>query len=83
MSLFLEVHQLEGLEPEGFVAARVAEPPPGVCFLKQWVDRQSRKVAFLVEAPDAETLRKDASPEEITELFAPPQRWMAADSIEM
>jgi hypothetical protein len=83
MSLFLEVHQLEGVEPGSFIAARVTEPPPGVRFLKQWVDPQSRKVAFLVEAPDEETLRKDASPEEITELFAAPERWMAADSIEM
>lgn len=83
MSLFLEVHQPEGLDSGGFIAARVAEPPPGVRFLKQWVDPKSRKVAFLVEAPDEETLRKDASPEEITELFAAPERWLAADSIGM
>jgi hypothetical protein len=83
MSLFVEVHELHGREPEGFIATRVAAPPPGVRFLKQWINRECRKVAFLVEAPDQETLQRDPSAEEITELFAAAERWMAADSIEM
>ncbi len=84
MSLFLEVHELNGRGAEACVQARSAQAPPGVRFLRHWFGDEGRKVALLVEAPDEETLRTCAGgAKEVTELFAPAERWMSCDSIDM
>ena len=84
MSLFLEVHELDGRGAEAFVRVRSAQAPRGVRFLKHWFGDDGRKVALPVEAPDKETLRTCAGgAKEVTELFAPAERWMSCDSIDM
>ncbi len=84
MCLFLEVHDLDGRDAEAFVEARSAQGPHGVRLLKHWLGDDGGKVALLVEAPDEQTLRGCAGgANEVTELFAPAERWMSYDAIEM
>jgi hypothetical protein len=84
MCLFLEVHELDGRDADAFVRARSTQAPQGVRLLKHWLGDDGRNVAFLVEAPNEETLRACAGgAKEITELFAPAERWMGFDAIEI
>ncbi len=59
MSLFMDVHTLEGGVTEADVAAAHAadvatQHKHGVNYLKYWVDEQAGKIFCLVDAPDAE-----------------------------
>jgi hypothetical protein len=75
MALFLDVHELNGGGAEAFVAAWAAGAGDGVRCLGHWVGEDGRKVALLVEAPDADSLRAcDPEATELTELFAPAER---------
>ena len=60
MSLFMDVHTLEGGVTEADVAAAHAadlatQGKHGVNYVKYWVDEQAGKIFCLVEAPDADT----------------------------
>ena len=60
MSLFMDVHNIEGGVKEGDVAGAhpadlETQAAHGVNYLKYWVDEQAGKIFCLVEAPDAET----------------------------
>lgn len=80
MCLFLEVSDRGNAE--ALVQARSAQASRGVRLLKHWLGANG--VVLLVEAPDEQTLRACSSgAKEITELFAPAERWMSYDSIEM
>ena len=84
MRLFLEVHELDGCDAGAFVHARSVQAPRGVRLLKHWLGDDGGTVTLLVEAPDEQTLRACAGDaKEVTELFAPAERWMSYDSIEM
>lgn len=84
MALFLDVHELDARGAEAFVAAWSARAGEGARCRKHWVGEDGRTVALLVEAPDEETLRAcDPDAKEVTELFAPAERWASYDSIEV
>jgi hypothetical protein len=60
MSLFMDVHHLEGgVAPDDVAAAHSADLATqgefGVSYLRYWVDGEAGKVFCLVDAPDAET----------------------------
>ncbi len=59
MSLFMDVHTIEGGLAAGDVAGAhqadlAAQAPHGVNYLRYWVDEAAGKIFCLVEAPDAE-----------------------------
>src|SRR4051812_12659966 len=59
MTLFMDVHTIEGGVAEADVAAAhsaalAAQGPHGVSYLRYWVDESAGKIFCLVEAPDAE-----------------------------
>ena len=60
MTLFMDVHNIEGGVKESDVAGAHAadlqtQAAFGVNYLKYWVDEQAGKIFCLVEPPDAET----------------------------
>jgi hypothetical protein len=82
MTLFLEVHDLNGQSARAFAEAR-AQTRNGIDCLKYWPCEDGRSVALLVEAQDEATLRSSAAgAKEITELFAPAARWMSVETME-
>ena len=84
MALFLDVHELDGRDVDEFLAAWSAQAATGVRCLKRWVGEDRRNVALLVEVADEDSVRAcDADAKEVTELFAPAERWLSLDSIEM
>ncbi len=84
MALFLAIHELDGLGLEVFLARLAAHADEGIRCLKHWVGEDGRNVALLVEAPNEDSLRAcDRDAKELTELFAPAERWVSFDSIEM
>lgn len=59
MSLFMDVHSIEGGVSESDVAAAHradldTQAPFGVNYLRYWVDEEAGKIFCLVDAPDAE-----------------------------
>jgi hypothetical protein len=59
MSLFMDVHTIEGGLAAGDVAGAhqadlAAQAPHGVSYLRYWVDEAAGKIFCLVDAPDAE-----------------------------
>ncbi|WP_140743071.1 DUF4242 domain-containing protein [Pedococcus bigeumensis] len=59
MSLFMDVHTIEGGLAAGDVAGAhqadlAAQAPHGVNYLRYWVDESAGKIFCLVDAPDAE-----------------------------
>ncbi|WP_457254723.1 DUF4242 domain-containing protein [Pedococcus sp. P5_B7] len=59
MSLFMDVHTIEGGLTAGDVAGAhqadlSAQAPHGVNYLRYWVDEAAGKIFCLVDAPDAE-----------------------------
>jgi hypothetical protein len=84
MALFLDIHDLDALGVGAFLTRWAAHADDGVRCLKHWVDEDGRNVALLVEAPNEDSLRAcDRDARELTELFAPAERWMSYDAIEM
>jgi hypothetical protein len=60
MSLFMDMHSIEGGVSESDVAAAHAadvatQEAYGVNYLRYWVDEEAGKIFCLVDAPDAET----------------------------
>ena len=81
MALFLEVHKLEGRDPGAFLTMCSRMNGDDITCLRHWVDGDA--IALLTEAPDEETLReRGLDAVEVTELFAPPSRWTAMDSLD-
>jgi hypothetical protein len=84
MALFLDIHDLDALGAEAFLTSWSARANDGIRCLKHWVGEDGRSVALLVEAPNEDSLRAcDRDARELTELFAPAERWLSYDSIEM
>ena len=59
MSLFMDMHSIEGGVQAGDVAAAhkadlATQEPHGVNYLRYWVDEEAGKIFCLVDAPDAE-----------------------------
>jgi hypothetical protein len=82
MALFLNIHELDGHEPEAFVAAWAAGADSGIRCLKHWVSGNA--IALLVEAPNENSLRTHYSdPTEVTELLAPAWRWLSVETIDL
>ena len=59
MTLFMDVHTIEGGVAEADVASAhqadlATGPAHGVNYLRYWVDEQAGKIFCLVEAPDAD-----------------------------
>ena len=58
MSLFLDIHKLNGATPEAVAQAHArdleTQTPYGVNYLKYWFDEDQGAVFCLVEAPDKE-----------------------------
>ena len=80
MALFLNIYELDGHEPEAFVAALARGAGSGIRCLKYWVGANA--IALLVEAPDEDSLRAyDSDATEVTELFAPARRWLSYETI--
>ncbi|WP_438855923.1 DUF4242 domain-containing protein [Agromyces sp. M3QZ16-3] len=60
MSLFMDVHTIDGGVSEADVASAhqadlATQGAHGVNYLRYWVDQQAGKIFCLVEAPDADT----------------------------
>lgn len=60
MSLFMDVHNIEGGVAEADVASAhsadlATQGAYGVNYLRYWVDESAGKIFCLVEAPDADT----------------------------
>lgn len=80
MPLFLAFHDLDGHEPEAFVAAWAAGAGSHIRCLKHWVGDNA--IALLVEAPNEGGLRAhDAHATEVVRLFAPARRWLSYETI--
>ena len=87
MTLFLETHNLDHLSPEAIVQAHVrgrgSLDPQGIRYLKHWTDPEAATLHCLVDAPDEDTLRAGQAAserlraQEIVELFAPAEDWLA------
>ena len=82
MALFLNIHELDGHQPEAFVAAWAAGAGNGIRCLRHWVGDNA--MALLVEAPDEDGLRAyDSDASDVTELFAPAWRWLSYETIDL
>jgi hypothetical protein len=83
MPLFLEIYELNGQGAQAFSDARSSHRD-GICCLKHWLSEDGRSIALLVEASDEDALRlSHGGAKEITELFAPAERWMSSDTVEI
>jgi hypothetical protein len=59
MTLFMDIHHIDGGVPAADVAAAhradlATQDKHGVKYLKYWVDEQAGKIFCLIDAPDAE-----------------------------
>ena len=73
--------ELDAQGAEAFLAAWSTRGGDGIRCLKHWVSDDA--IALLVEAPNEASVRaRDPGATEVTELFAPAQRWASCDSID-
>lgn len=83
MALFLEIHDLNGQSAQALADTR-SSARDGIRCLKHWFSGDGRSIALLVEAPSEAALRLcQGGAKEITELFAPTERWLSCDTVEM
>lgn len=81
MALFLETHDLRGRDAQAFVDTRSGTEHGTRC-LKHWVSNDGRRLTLLVEAPDRQALSASQSgATELTEVFAPVERWMSFETL--
>jgi len=80
MPLFLAFHELEGHEPEAWVASWATAAGSRIRCLKHWVSGNA--IALLVEAPNEGGLRAyDPEATEVVRLFSSARRWLSYETI--
>jgi hypothetical protein len=81
MALFLETHNLGGRDAQAFVDTRSGTGNGSRC-LKHWISGDRRRLTLLVEASDRQALSAShPGAREVTEVFAPAERWMSFETL--